>query len=88
VKPLKIEQVNTTADHSLLFSLAEKHRGKMFLKNQWKELAQAIKNNPEIKSISFSQSSLNDWINLKWLFFIAFILLATEWFLRRLNGSY
>lgn len=88
VKPLKIEQVNTTADHSLLFSLAEKHRGKMFLKNQWLDLAKEIKNNPEIKPISYSQSSLNEWINLKWLFFMAFVLLAIEWFLRRVNGSY
>lgn len=88
VKPLKIEQVNTTADHSLLFSLAEKHRGKMFLKNQWLDLAKEIKNNPEIKPISYSQSSLNEWINLKWLFFIAFLLLAIEWFLRRISGSY
>lgn len=88
VKPLRSEWINTTADHQLLLNLAEKHKGKLFQPNEWEKLAAEIKANDSIKPLSYSESSLNEWIEFRWLFLLGFLLLAAEWLLRRLSGNY
>jgi len=88
VKNTDIEFKNTTANHNLLFRLAENHNGEMYFLNETDKLMDAILSNNNIKpQINFNDET-HDLIEIKLLFFIIILLLATEWFIRKFFGSY
>ncbi|MES2566765.1 MAG: hypothetical protein V4565_07860 [Bacteroidota bacterium] len=87
VKEIVSERVNTVANHQLLYQISQKSGGKMFYKNQLKNLEDDILSSEKIKSITYSHKQLTDLVNLKWLFFIILAFLSTEWFLRKYNGK-
>ena len=88
VSALQVESSNTTADHQLLFSLAKKHGGEMVYPNQLDKLAALINAREDVKPVVYTQKSLNDMVNLKWVFFLLLALLSAEWFIRKRNGAY
>lgn len=88
VSSLQVEFVNTIADHQLLFSLAQKHKGEMIYPANMEQLADKLNAREDIKSVSYSEKKLNDMINLKWIFFIVLALISAEWFMRKRNGAY
>lgn len=88
VIPLQVELTNTTADHQLLFSIAQKHDGELIYANQLDQLADILEKREDVKSVSYSEKKLNDLINLKWVFFLLLSLLSIEWFMRKRSGSY
>jgi len=88
VSEVVIEQTNTTANHQMLYKLAENTGGKMFYPNQLQDLEQMIKAKKEIAPVSYSTQKLSDWINLKGIFFLILALLAAEWFIRKYKGAY
>ncbi len=88
VVPLNIEAVNIRADYQMLYQLATENGGAMFMPNRLNQLISEIKQNGNIKPVSFSTKDLIDLIELKWLFFIMITLLSTEWFLRKFFGGY
>jgi hypothetical protein len=87
VKAIVAEKINTVANHTLLFQLANKTGGKLFYPNQIKELEKTLLENELIKPITYSQKQLSDLIDLKWVFFLVLGLLSIEWFLRKRSGS-
>ncbi len=88
VSPLQVEAIETIADHQLMNLIAEKSGGKMIYPQQLETLKDIIKARKEITSVSYQQKQLKDLINLKWVFFLLFLLLAIEWFLRKRVGTY
>lgn len=88
VSALQVEYTSTTADHQMLYSLAEKHDGEMIFPNDMEKLAEKLNAREDIKSVSYSEKKLNDLINLKWIFFIILTLISVEWFMRKRNGAY
>lgn len=88
VKPVLAELSSITADHTLLRTLAIRNSGELFLPRDLLKIAERIQAREDVKPISRSQVSLKELIQLKWIFFLILILLGTEWFLRRRNGSY
>ncbi|MDQ3046329.1 MAG: hypothetical protein M3R27_02195 [Bacteroidota bacterium] len=88
VSALQVELTNIVADHQLLFSLAQKHRGEMIYPAGMETLTDKLNLREDIKSVSYSEKKLNDLINLKWIFFILLALLSLEWFMRKRNGAY
>lgn len=88
VSPLQVEFVNTIADHQMLYSLAQKHKGEMIYPANMEQLAEKLNAREDIKSVSYSEKKLNDLINLKWIFFIILVLISAEWFMRKRNGAY
>ena len=82
------EVTNTTANHLLLKDISNRNNGVMVLPNNMMSLSDLIRKREDVKSISHSEISLNEMINLKWLFFVILSLLSIEWFLRKRNGSY
>jgi hypothetical protein len=42
----------------------------------------------DITSISYTQTTMKEIIDERWLFFFALLLLGIEWFLRKYNGLY
>jgi hypothetical protein len=41
-----------------------------------------------VKPVIYENATTKSLINIKWLFAILLLLIATEWFLRRYLGSY
>lgn len=83
-----LESLNTLADHNLMFSLAQKHDGKMLYPATMKTLPELLKQRGDIKSISFIQKRFNDLVNLAWVLILIVVLVGTEMFLRKRAGSY
>ncbi len=88
VKELMAEKMNTVANHQMLYQLANKSGGKMLYANQMNQLKGLIANSDQIKPIIYTEKKLNDFIDIKWFFFLLLAFLSTEWFLRKRNGLY
>lgn len=88
VNKIVAELLNTTADHQLLNLLATKTGGKMYFVNQMQKLSDELNNRDDLVAVGYEESKLSDAINLKWIFILILVLLATEWFLRKYNGNY
>ncbi|MDP4266622.1 MAG: hypothetical protein Q8880_04235 [Bacteroidota bacterium] len=85
---LQVEATNTIADHQLMYRLANKHGGKMVYPNNLNSLFNMLEKREDIKSVTYSNERFNEFINLKWLFFIIIAFISTEWFFRKRNGGY
>ena len=88
VSPLNIEMVNTVANHNLLYQLAVKHDGSLISIDQMEDFPQIIKDREDIKTITYSEKRYLELVNVFWVFLIIIAVLATEWFIRKFNGSY
>lgn len=88
INALMIENTETVADHQLLYALANKSGGQLFYPGQTEELAKMIEQREDIKSVSYSQKKLEDFIHLKWIFALIILLLSAEWLLRKRSGAY
>jgi len=87
VKDTQIENINLTADHSLLRNLADRTSGKFYLANQIDELERELYQR-KYRGILHSNEAYLPLINLKALFFVFLLLVSVEWFMRKYNGSY
>lgn len=85
VKPLISEKINTVANHQLLYQLSSNTNGKFLNFSQINELPSLIKNNQTIKPIMYSENSTNQLINFKWIILVIVLLMALEWYLRKMN---
>lgn len=82
------EVLSFRANHKVLYKIAKHTSGKMFFPNDVKKLINEIKQNADIKPVSYSEKKTEALINFKLIFFIILFLLTTEWFLRKFFGSY
>ncbi|MFZ1424209.1 MAG: hypothetical protein WAS55_10330 [Saprospiraceae bacterium] len=88
IQALDLETNNRVADFDLLRVLATKSAGQTYYPSQLDQLTNNLLSNQQAKSIISQNLEINPLINQKWLFFIVFLCLAIEWFLRRYWGSY
>jgi len=86
VKEDLIEETNLLADHSTLYKLSDMSKGKLIEKEEIDQLYGIITENPTIKPIIYTDKSLKDIIQFRWLFLILLTFLAGEWFLRKFWG--
>ncbi len=77
----------TRANHQLLYTLAQRSGGKMIFPGQVQDLAQLIKENENVKTVSYEDRKYEEPINIKLVFFIILTLLTLEWFSRKRNGE-
>jgi len=84
----ELETQNTTADFNVLYQLSSQSGGKFFQLNENGMLVDEIKKNNRIAVQVHKQALQDEWINLKFLFFMLVIFLGTEWFLRKYWGIY
>ena len=68
-------------------ALSTSNSGAVFTDGDWDSLEQSLKT-LDPPSISHQNEKMEQWINLKTLFFLILVLLSLEWFLRKRNGSY
>jgi hypothetical protein len=88
VTALQAEQIETVADHQLMYALAQKSGGEMFYPNQLSDLAKKLLARTDIKTITYSHYKLRDLVDWKLIFFLIMGLLSIEWFLRKRAGEY
>lgn len=88
VEDVSIESLYSHANHSLLRQLATETNGGFYTLGNPNRLFDDIDKRKDIVSIQYEESNFNDLIDWKWIFVLAFLLLTTEWFLRRYWGSY
>ncbi|MCH8903637.1 MAG: VWA domain-containing protein [Bacteroidetes bacterium] len=87
VSPLRIEAIQTIADHQLLYALSEMNDGKLFYPNELDALNQYLRGREDIKPISRIEYKNKSLINLKIIFFMILFLFTVEWFLRKWAGT-
>jgi hypothetical protein len=87
VQQLQLEALNAQADHNLLYQLASKTDSRLYFPNEVEQL-QADILNAGYRNVLYSSETLEDLVNLRWLFFILLGLISAEWLLRKYNGSY
>lgn len=83
-----LEQIQTKANHQLLYSISEKNDGKLYWPTQFEELKNELLQREDLLPLAYSEQKLNELINLKWIFFLILTLLSFEWFLRKRFGGY
>ena len=88
VSPLNVETINSIANHNLLYQLAEKHNGSMVTLDQMSNLPDMLNQREDIKTLSYADMRYTSLVNLFWIFILIMLLLTTEWFIRKRNGSY
>jgi hypothetical protein len=88
VSASKLENLNTEADHNLLFNIAKKYGGEMVYPGQLGELAGIISAREDIKTVVFSQKRFSELLNLPYLLALILLLLSAEWFIRKRAGGY
>ncbi len=87
VNELQLESLSLTANFNLLRSLAEKSGGAFYQLNQINQLREDLQQR-EMKSTVYAEEDFLPVINLEWLFFVFLLLISSEWFIRKYNGSY
>jgi len=88
VTELKIEYLQSVADHQLLYLLANKHDGAMLFPQQMNNLLEMLKKREDVKPMVYHQTKLTELINLYWIFALILLLLTTEWIIRKRSGNY
>lgn len=87
IRQLQAEFQQTTANHQLLFTLAERNGGEMIYPNELSRLPELIRANENVKTIVYEDRKYEDAVNYKLIFFIILALLSLEWFARKRNGE-
>jgi len=87
VRNTDLENLNTTADFNMLRTLATQNNGKFFVANQLEKLKDFLSANKAPDKVT-SVEEMNEFINMKWVFFVLVLLATVEWGLRKYLGSY
>jgi len=87
VNALIAEYQQTTANHQLLYTMAQQSGGKMVMPSNLLSIADLLEKSGQVKTISYEDRKYEELISLKWLFALIIILLTAEWFMRKRNGE-
>lgn len=88
VSTVRLEQLDSEADHNLLYTLAQKYGGSMVYPDGLSELSEEITARDDIKTINYYQKRFTELLNLPWLLGLILLLLSAEWFVRKRAGGY
>ncbi len=87
VRQVLVEMLNTRADHNLLQMLAQQSGGKMYAAADMAAIFKDLEQNNKVRSVLYESFTTRPLIDEKWLFVLVLLLLTTEWFIRKYNGS-
>jgi hypothetical protein len=83
-----LEELNTIANFDELRVLSKLTGAKAFGANEYDLLANELLNSDKYKTISYEEKKTDEFINLKWIFFLLILLFSFEWLMRKYHGSY
>ncbi len=81
-----LEALNTRANHPLLLQLANATGGTFFTANQLQNLGEALGASPRLVPVERIYKTSLPLVDSTWLLFLAALLFAIEWLLRRYFG--
>ncbi|MBN2667698.1 MAG: VWA domain-containing protein [Bacteroidales bacterium] len=87
VSATSLENIKTRADFDLLRSISENTHGLFFEESKVDSLIDAIAKDAHFKAQKFNTTELSDWIQFKWYFWLLFVLIALEWWMRKYSGT-
>lgn len=87
IRNTDLENLSSTADFNMLRTLAAKNNGQFFVANQLEKLKNFLSSNKAPDKVT-SVEEMNEFINLKWIFFVLLALATVEWSVRKYLGSY
>ena len=87
INALIAEYQQTTANHQLLYTMAQQTNGKMVTPSNLLTIADLLEKSGHVKTISYEDHKYEELISFKWLFAMILMLLSVEWFLRKRNGE-
>lgn len=88
IRNLNVEAMNTVADHLLLNNIAKRHNGQMVYPGSMNEIISMLKQREDVKTVVYSQKRYSELTGYLPALILIILLLTTEWFLRKRNGSY
>jgi len=86
IVPSQVENLESRANHQLLFSLSNQSGGKLYFPDQLEELRKELNNSKKNKTIIRFKDNSQKLINIQWILFTLLILICMEWFIRKYNG--
>lgn len=87
VEAADLEIKTLEANHSVLQDLSKSTNGAFYTLEKSTDLITALNSSKMFKPISYLESKLEPLIKNKWIFYVLFILLITEWFIRKWQGT-
>lgn len=88
VKEVKLEFLNTVANHRLLRNIAKNSGGEFYFTNQLTQLKSDIEKREDMVTVVYQEKEFDDLIDYKWIFFLIVFLFSFEWFVRKYQGAY
>ena len=88
VTKLQIEQAVSSANFQPLYQMSANTGGEFFDINNWNRLKDTLTENEQLKEQKVKQLAYQEFISIKWLFFLILTIMSLEWFLRKFWGSY
>lgn len=88
VREVKIEYLNTVANHRLLNAIAENSGGGFYFPNDLTTLETELKSRDDMVTVVYKEKQYDDLIDYKWVFFVLLLLVSVEWFMRKFQGAY
>ena len=82
-----IEEQFTRANTEKLLQLADRTGGKLYHKNQFKNLKEELLTNTSYYTIQKSITKEKNLIDWRWILFIVISLFSAEWFIRKYHGK-
>lgn len=87
VEAADLEIKTLEANHSVLRDLAASTNGLFYELENGQDLIAELNSSKMFKPISYLESKLEPLIKNKWIFYVLFVLLITEWFIRKWQGT-
>jgi hypothetical protein len=88
VLALNLEGLQTSANHNLIFQVAQNTGGELYFKDQWDQLSEALLQRDDIKPVLYAQKDFRELVDYKLILILLILFLAVEWFVRKWNGGY
>ena len=88
VREVKIEFLNTVANHRILRNIADNSGGAFNFPQDLNKLETSIKNRDDMVTVVYQEKEFDDLIDYKWLFILIVLLFSVEWFIRKYQGAY
>jgi hypothetical protein len=88
VEKIQLERYQTQANRDLLRTLSAASGGSYFEMDELEALSSEISDQQSLKDVLYTTARTQGFIDLKWIFWVLFALLASEWIARRLAGTY
>ncbi len=88
VEDISLEKLNSSSNALVMRQLSKRTGGKYAFLKEYESSLDELLNRKDISTMSYPETTYNDLIDIKLIFFLLLFLLTLEWFLRKWLGAY